>query len=212
MLVAIAAPSSGSLLKADTAKGNICLASPLRLRPGVAAAFVWPVERGKSVRIKSVRAAMKAKGSGTPALLHTVSVWDSNRKGTFCDKAAFCCAKVVSLIAAEGELISTMDCRVGLAVDAAVLPEEIKLPSRRPMVALLRLMVGAVALVVPARITGLTEEVLFWVMVRPSVPPLATIRSWTLTEPPAGAAANNWPLLSTWPSVPPGADTITLLT
>src|SRR5262249_2939903 len=155
------------LASADTAKGKICLASPLRLRPGVPSALVAPVERGRSVRIKSVWAALKDKGSGTPALLPAVSVWDSNRKGTTWERAAFCCAKVVSVMAV-GELTRTMLCAEGLAVEAAVLPEEMKLPSRSAMVALLSVTVGAVAPLVPARITGLTEEVLFWVMVRPS--------------------------------------------
>src|SRR5579872_5454954 len=176
MLVPIAAPRVGSLASAAAAKGNTALESPFRLRPGVPSALVAPVERGKKVRSRSVCAALKDKGSGTPALLPAVSVCDSNRNGTFCDRLAFCCARVVSAITV-GELIRVTTWRVGLLVDAAVVPEEMKLPSRRPIVALESVTVGLEVPLVPARTTGVTDEVLFWVMVRPSVPPLATIRS-----------------------------------
>ena len=63
-----------------------------------------------------------------------------------------------------------------------------------------------------AQTTGVTDAALIWVMARPMVPPLDTIRSWVLTELPVGAARNNWPLLSTWISRPPGPEAITLLT
>ena len=58
--------------------------------------------------------------------------------------------------------------RVGLATLAAVVPDEMKLPNCRPILALA--VDGGRGL--PASTTGVTTVVLIWVMVRPSSPPL----------------------------------------